>query len=553
MKGFVIFSLILSGLICVINCEDFRHFPTKDAGRAKRAALPLLLDMKRSSFWMNDAQQALKDKLKKSANEGKAKNVIFFLGDGMSIETITTGRLLKGQLEGKLGERSKLSFENFPVVGLSKTYCIDKQVADSACTATAYLGGIKANFWTIGVNGNATRDDCASGRDPRNHVESIASWAQKANKSTGLVTTTTVTHASPAGVYAHVVNRDFESDNMVKISGADPSNCSDIAQQLVHDDVGKKLNVILGGGTKRFLPNGTLDFYGNSGERLDKRNLLNEWRHSKKGVANTVFNVQQLVGLDYSKTDYLMGLFAPEHMEFKTDADIVKQPSLEVMTESAIKILQKNENGFFLFVEGGLIDKAHHLNLAHKALVETIEFSKAVQKALDMTNSEETLIVVTSDHSHTMSMSGYADIGTNILGLSTDLSDVDNLPYTTLSYANGPSYYKHFNWTGERLDLTSAKVLEKNFEYVSTFPSKIETHGGGDVAIFASGPWAHLFTGVVEQNILPHMMAYASCIGDGLTMCQTTTKEKIKNSGAVFQTSIILLVFCLLSIFFKNQ
>ncbi|XP_055846123.1 membrane-bound alkaline phosphatase-like isoform X2 [Episyrphus balteatus] len=506
--------------------------------------------MKKTSFWIDDAQQALRGKIERSLNEGKAKNVILFLGDGLSIETIAAGRILKGQLEDRLGERSKLTFENFPAVGLSKTYCVDKQVADSACTATAYLGGVKGNYRTIGVNGNVSLNDCGSAMNPVNQVESIASWAQKANKSTGLVTNTAVTHASPAGVYSHLANREFESDYKVKLEGYNPAKCVDAAMQLVHHDVGKKLNVVLGGGTKRFLPNGTLDFYGNAGERLDGRNLISEWRQSKTGLAKSIFNVQQLIATDYNNTDYLMGLFAPEAMNFKTEADVVKEPSLEQMTEAAIKILRKNQNGFFLFVEGGHIDTAHHENMAQKALIETLEFSKAIQKALDMTNSEETLIVVTADHSHTMTFSGYSSIGNNILGLNTEKSDVDNLPYTTLSYANGPSYYKHFNWTGERLDLKNVNVLDKEFQYVSTFPSKTETHGGEDVAVYANGPWSHLFTGSLEQNIIPHMMAYASCIGDGLTMCQN---PKARSSAAVVQISVILIISSLILTLFKNQ
>lgn len=549
MKGFFLFSLIVfCELVFIVKSYGI---PEPIPKRAKRSpVLPIGMEMKKSSFWIDDAQKSLQEKLRSTINENKAKNIIFFIGDGMSIETVSAGRILKGQLDNRLGERSALSFEKFPTIGLSKTYCVDKQVADSACTATAYLGGIKGNYETVGVNANVTLNDCENAMDPRNHVESIAGWAQKANKATGLVTTTTVTHATPAGVYSHVANREFESDYLVKFNGYEPSKCLDSAQQLVYNDVGKNLNVVLGGGTKRFLPNGTVDFYGNSGERLDGKNLIREWRNSKSGVAKTVFNRQQLLGLDYNETDYLMGLFSYEHMSYKLDADENKEPTLEEMTEAAIKILEKNKNGFFLFVEGGLIDRAHHLNQAQKALYETLEFSKAVQKALNMTNSKETLIVVTADHGHTMNFNGYPDIGNNILGLNTDKSDIDHLPYTTLTYGNGPSYYKHFNWTGDRLDLTNVNVLDKNFQYASLFPSEIETHGGGDVAVYANGPWAHLFTGVVEQNLLPHMMAYASCIGNGTTMCQP---EKGKNSGAGLQFSAFLVLLCLLAVFFRKD
>lgn len=119
------------------------------------------------------------------------------------------------------------------------------------------------------------------------------------------------------------------------------------------------------------------------------------------------------------------------------EADASVQPTLEEMTEKAVEILRKEERGFFLFVEGGLIDAAHHKVQARMALDETVELSKAVQKAVDMTSEEDTLIVVTSDHAHVMTMAGYPERGRDVLGLSGSTGS-DGLPYTTLSYANGP-------------------------------------------------------------------------------------------------------------------
>jgi alkaline phosphatase len=128
-------------------------------------------------------------------------------------------------------------------------------------------------------------------------------------------------------------------------------------------------------------------------------------------------------------------------MKFRLTADATVQPTLEEMTKKAIEILSKERNGFFLFVEGGLIDVGHHLTTARTAVDETVELSKAVQKAVDMTNEDDTLIVVTSDHSHTMTMSGYPSRGNNILGL-VGSPGVDGLPIATLSYANGPGIPK---------------------------------------------------------------------------------------------------------------
>lgn len=114
------------------------------------------------------------------------------------------------------------------------------------------------------------------------------------------------------------------------------------------------------------------------------------------------------------------------------------QPTLSQMTKAAIKVLQKEPNGFFLFVEGGLIDKAHHYDRARKALAETVEFSKTVEVAAKLTKEEDTLIVVTADHSHTMSINGYPARGHDILGIYG--KSKNGMPYSTLSYANGLGY-----------------------------------------------------------------------------------------------------------------
>ena len=125
-----------------------------------------------------------------------------------------------------------------------QTYCVDKQVSDSAATATAYLTGVKGNYQTIGVSGKVQVVDCESAKLSANRASSIAKWAQDAGKATGVVTTARVTHASPAGVYAHVPYRGMESDGDNKNLELDLKSCNfDIAKQLVFEEPGKNLNV----------------------------------------------------------------------------------------------------------------------------------------------------------------------------------------------------------------------------------------------------------------------------------------------------------------------
>lgn len=125
-------------------------------------------------------------------------------------------------------------------------------------------------------------------------------------------------------------------------------------------------------------------------------------------------------------------------MNYNLLANKSVEPTLVEMTETAIEVLSKGKNGYYLFIEGGLIDWAHHKNKAHLALDETVMLSKAVNRAVEMTSRDDTLIVVTSDHSHTMTVNGYPHRGSDILGHPMN-SIIDNLPYSTISYANGPS------------------------------------------------------------------------------------------------------------------
>lgn len=314
----------------------------------------------------------------------------------------------------------------------SQTYCVDSQVPDSACTATAYLCGVKNNRGTIGVTASVKRGNCEASLKKTNHVTSIARWAQLAGKRTGVVTTTRVTHASPAGIYAHVANRDWEDDTEQE----NPA-CQDIAFQAIHGLTGSNLNVLMGGGRARFLPKNITDEEGETGRRGDGRNLIEEWLNLKGTNGAYVWDRKGLLSLD-EDVDYVLGLFEGDHLQYNLEANLTSEPTLMELVEASLKVLNKGENGYFLFVEGGRIDHAHHDTKAKKAFDETAEFSKAVQRAVELTSQEDTLIVVTSDHAHTMSISGYPDRGSDIFGTIGDGDD--GLPYSTISYANGPGY-----------------------------------------------------------------------------------------------------------------
>ncbi|XP_045517675.1 membrane-bound alkaline phosphatase-like isoform X2 [Pieris brassicae] len=489
----------------------------KSRSISEKNAIPKrTFDEKNKEHWRQQAQWTLRAKLAKPQNTKVAKNVILFLGDGMSITTLAATRVYLGRKYGFTGEEVKLSFESFPHTGLAKTYCVDSNVADSACSGTAYLTGVKANSGTVGLSGIVKRGDCEGQRDTANTVTGLVDWAQKSGKATGIVTTTRVTHATPAAAYAHSADRKWEADTDLPKHGL---RCDDIASQLVRGGVGSRIDVVLGGGRKNFLPRSEKDSRGKpAGYRRDKNNLIREWLLSKESLGQTpkyVYNKKDLLNLD-TKYNSVLGLFSYDHMPYHLEAN-EDDPSLSDMTRKAIEILSRNSNGYFLFVEGGRIDTAHHETKARKALDETAEFAKAVEAALRLVNTEDTLVVVTSDHSHTMTYSGYSERGSDILGFGTKINASDELPYTTLSYANGPGYRPHQDFKRANVMLDDLSSL--NFTYPALVPIVRETHGGEDVAVFATGPWSHLFSGNYEQNFIPHAIAYAACLGTRLTVC----------------------------------
>lgn len=459
--------------------------------------------------WYRDGARAAREGAALRPSPNKAKNVILFVGDGMGISTVTAARILQGQQAGASGEENALSFERFPYVSLSKTYSVDGQTPDSAPTMTAMMTGIKTLQGTIGVTQDVVYNDCASARG--RSVATLLEISEALGMATGIVSTARITHATPAATYAHTPNRDWESDAELS-ADAKTSGCKDIARQLVEFPFGDGLEVALGGGRSYFLPNTANDpeDAGSKGRRLDGRDLTGEWVGSRPDSAY-VWNKAQFDAIKPGKTRHLLGLFERSHMEYEQDRplDAGKEPSLAEMTAKAIEILQARggDKGYFLMVEGGRVDHAHHAGNASRALTDAIALSDAVRVANRKTSADDTLIIVTADHSHTFTIAGYPDRGNDILGkVVTDGSyalDSNGKPYTTLGYINGPGY----RGPVARPDLTNVDTGNPNFLQEAAVPLGSETHAAEDVGIYAHGPGAHAFQGVVEQNVIFHVMA----------------------------------------------
>jgi alkaline phosphatase len=433
------------------------------------------------------------------------RNVILFLGDGMGVSTVTAARIFAGQSQGGQGEEHELSFERFPNVALVKTYNTDAQVADSAGTMSAIVTGVKTRIGHISVPPAVPHDDCAAALG--NELPTLLELAEQRGLATGVVTTTRITHATPAATYAHVPNRNWESDAQLP-EAAVAAGCRDIARQLVEFAHGDGIEVVLGGGRLAFLPEGTADpeYPPLSGVRTDGRNLLDEWLTAGEG-RRYVWNRAGFDGLDAADDGQVLGLFEPSHMRYEADRgdDPGGEPSLAEMTAFAIARLAARGNGYFLMVEGGRIDHAHHAGNAYRALTDAVAMDAAVATARQLTSAADTLIIVTADHSHTLTMSGYPRRGNPILGkvetpLGSLAEDREGRPYTTLGYANGPGYLP------EVPDLSATDTGHRDYLQLATVPLDSETHGGEDVAAYADGPGAEAVRGVMEQHRLFDVM-----------------------------------------------
>ena len=324
--------------------------------------------------------------------------------------------------------------------------------------------------------------------------------AKAAGRGTGVVTTTRVTHATPAATYAHVCHRDAEND---------------IAAQLVPGGAGfnSKLSdgvdVVFGGGKQFFVPTTA------GGKRPDGRDLTSELKTQGYNVA---LSRSEFDAIDPSVAKKAVGLFTNSHMSYDLDRDAAKEPSLSEMSLKALKLLQKNQNGYFLMVEGGRIDHALHETTAKKALQDTLAFDTAIKSVIDEVKKTDpelknTLIVVTADHDHTMVLNGYAKrtgkttaSNPGVLGLLRNYfdgsvaKDLDGKPFTIIGFGNGEN-----RPAGNRsafADLTDDVVFANTYhqEAAIRVSAGSETHGGTDVFIGAQGYGAESFQGFMDNT-----------------------------------------------------
>ena len=462
----------------------------------------------------------------------KAKNVILFIGDGMSLAHRVAARVLaKGIAEGKTF--GKLAIDDMPQMALVATAGSDSIITDSANSASAYATGHKAAVNAMGVYADRTPDPLD---DPR--VETITSLVKRRlGMAVGIVTNTEVEDATPAAMVAHTRRRS-EYD------------------RIVEQFFAAKPDVIMGGGLANFLPKSA-----EGSKRKDESDFVGQFRDAGYSVASTGAEMTSLA--DDPNTTKLVGLFTLGNMDGALDRKILKggtvgkfpeQPDLTEEVGAALKVLSRNDAGFFLMVESGMIDKYTHLLDMERAVYDTIMLDNAVKLARDWATAhgDDTLILVLADHTHPIGL-----VGT----IEDDMASVPNVPmrervrvYERAGFPNYPaadaegyparvdvsrrlalfsaSLPDHYETFRPKLDNPNeptvagkdAGTYVANDRYKNVpgavlrfgnLPAMInaDVHSGEDVVLTASGPGSERVRGQVDNTEIFRVMVEALGLG----------------------------------------
>ncbi len=446
-----------------------------------------------------------------------AKNAILFVGDGMGISTVTAARIHSVGVDGKL------TLDQLPYTALSRTYSGDYMTADSAATMSSMITGQKGNQGVISMDATTERSDFNRDGDGK-PTTTLLELAKKSGRAIGVITTDSITGATPACTFAHQNERLLAEPLPLQALPTDP---------LFNAALGTGLDLLAGGGRGYFVPSTQLDDEGDPGLRSDGRDLRLEFQQAGYSY---VWNRQQW---NNQKQLPVLALFDNAAMDFihSRNFDVGGNPSLVEMTRQAIRLLATHPQGFVLVIESGRIDHAHHSNNAWRAVQETEELDRAVAVAIAAVDLKDSLILVTADHSHVFNLAGYPlrpqhdlpyptrppatetphDVPGNLFGVSWFIDgtgravvarDAFGQPYTALVYGNGPGYrfgQRTDPFRDPRWGIFGRKVSgpnHPNYMQETAVPLFTETHGGEDVAIWAIGVGSSDVHGSVDNTFV---------------------------------------------------
>ncbi len=488
-----------------------------------------------------------------STGQRQAKNVILFIGDGMTVANRTAARMLsKGIKEGKYF--GKLAFDDMPHMALIGTSGVDSIITDSANSMHAYTTGHKSSVNALGVYAGRAKDNLAHPK-----VETITEIVKRKTKmSIGIVSDAEIQDATPAAMFAHTRRR---SDKEI------------ITEQLFF----AQPDVILGGGSAYFLPSTTP-----GSKRKDTNNMVSLFRADGYSVATT--NAEMKAAAADTRSARLLGLFHPENLNGSLDRLYLKkgtvdkypnQPDLTDMTRAALEVLSRNKEGFVLMVEAGLIDKFNHPMDWERSVYDTIMLSNAVQIAKDFAaKNNDTLIIVTPDHTHGMSIVGTIDDtkpGTDMrdkIGVYEQAgypnyppADANGYPPSVdvskrlaLFYGNTPDYYETFrpkldgpfvpavkdekgNIVANPVykDIPGAILRTGNLPGVGPRAADQGTHTADDAVLTAIGPGSEQFKGFMDNTEVFRVMVNSLGLGQATSksLLPVKAKPKVKPNAIV--------------------
>lgn len=439
----------------------------------------------------------------------RAKNVILFVGDGMSLQAREVARILsKGITEGKYNDL--LNMEKLDNMALITTSGYDSIVTDSANSASAYATGHKSVVNAMGVYENCTKDPFD---DPK--VENIIELVKRTRgMATGIVSTANITDATPAAMLTHTRRRAEQNF---------------IAADML--DAKHRPDVIMGGGSRHFLPLGTP-----GSKRKDNVNVIQSFEDLGYSFSGTKTELENTP----ATADKILGLYQLNNMNVYVDREVTKnakvlkgfndQPGLVEMTQKAIDTLSKNPNGFFLMVEGACIDKQLHVLDWQRAAYDNIEMDKAVGIAQKFAAKDnDTLIIVVADHAHGASITGtYHELdgktGREAVRTYADAKwptfedrDGDGYPDNpdpsvtlAVQFANHPDYNENYKFKAVPTD---PAIMGKDGKAIANpqisgellrgdIPASAdqEVHSADDIVLNAGGPGSEYFKGVMDNT-----------------------------------------------------
>jgi alkaline phosphatase len=495
-----------------------------------------------SAYWIRDASLARPGSYEVTASAGgksqtvrwevfgtparRARNVILFIGDGLSVAHRTAARMLaKGMVEGRYG--GELAIDDMPHMALVSTSGSDSIVTDSANSMSAYATGHKSCVNAMGVY-------CAHSKSGLAHpkVETIAELVKRrdAGMGIGVVTNTEIEDATPAGMVAHVRRR---------------SDYDEIVRMFYE----VKPDVMMGGGTGFFLPKAD-----KAGKRKDEENYLEKFKAA--GYRHVTTATEMKAAAADKETTRLLGLFHPGNLDGALDRMVLKkgtvpawpdQPDLVDQTRAAIDVLSRKPDGFVLMVESGLIDKYSHVLDWERAVYDTIMLDNAVAVAKAFAaDRDDTLIIVVADHAHPVSVIGTYDDerkGERLrdkLGVYADAKfpnypkadeggypgSVDVSRRLAFVFAGFPDHCASGKpYLGGPFKPTEEKDRQAvaNETYCTPQATRMQgnlpftqpqgVHSADDVVLTAMGPGAELFRGRIDNTRVFRVMATALGLG----------------------------------------